>query len=207
MNREPATGWNPSPIRIPKRWARRIHPDHHRPSTQSIVLGPDDWERWSENWPHDPTFQLLAWVSGRRLDVLPAEVSSHLARVEALDMAARRRYLGLLRAAAERLPVSLREVVMEQLQKPIARFALHPQEIAWEQQGIEKGIEKGLEKGLQKGIERGLRRGRREGVLKGITEVAVDVLGQETVDAVIASTPASQRAERLKALVRARLQG
>ncbi len=173
------------------KWARSMMPDHVLPATRSRILGPDDWEAWSDAHPEEPTFQLLAWLAGRRLDTLPAELLSHLARVDALDRESQRRYLGLLWAAADQLPRELNEVVMKHLEEPIARFPLHPQEFAWERQGIEKGREEGRE----------------EGKLLSLVALATAAMGESTVQQLLASTPADQQVERLMALLQARLIG
>ncbi len=68
-------------------------------------------------------------------------------------------------------------------------------------------LNRGRRQGLREGMRKGERKGERKGVLKGVIEVAVDVLGQVEVDAVLASTPVEQQAERLRALIQARLQG
>jgi hypothetical protein len=173
------------------RWAEKIHPDHDRPKTRSLVVGPELWEQWSRAHPEDPTLRLVAWLAGRCVDVSPAELLSHREQVEGLDTERARRYVWLMRAAADRLPPHLREVSMLQPYEPDCFFPIYPEEFA----------------ALKRGRREGMRKGRRKGRLEGVIEVAIDVLGQVEVDAVLANTPPGQQVERLKALVRARLKG
>ncbi len=120
-------------------------------------------------------------------------------RDDGLDRESQRRYLGLLWAAADRLPTDLKEIAMKHLEEPIARFPLHPQEFAWVRQGLEPGIERGLEQGIEQGIE--------QGKLLSLVALANAALGEAAVHEVLAATPAEQHVERLMAVLQARLAG
>jgi hypothetical protein len=72
---------------------------------------------------------------------------------------------------------------MKHLEEPIARFPLHPQEFAWERQGIEQGK------------------------LLTLIALATAAMGEPAVQQLLASTPEEQQAERLMALLQARLTG
>jgi hypothetical protein len=162
-------------------WAKQTSPDHDDQPFRTVVLGPDEWDDLACRAPNEPALELLAWICGRRLESLPAEISSHLARIRGLDIDSQRRYLGLLRTAIRRLPAHVAEVIMNQMKPFVERFAIHPQEIEWEEQGILKGREEGRGEGREEGREEGRREGQKEGKIAALRDLAIQFFGEPAV--------------------------